>query len=259
MRLFFDPSGEPTADELRYLRVRAEISAIGAKYGFTGKSLGEMIAQLESRAEGIGASIKKGATVTLDIRELQTRGTRDFSVHDEFSNNAPHIGAQQRKGLGTYTVFGKERQGGSIIKRPQGSLKASHQGMNDGGVWQSIKTTDVNGQVRRLSRLITAHKQMADASIARATNRATIDPIKQGRNAQELEPLLAIQKELKSLDGKVRAAKKKVKEFDGVDPTEVENKLYALEKERSDLLATVEENLSAVSYTHLTLPTNREV
>ena len=243
MRLFFDPSGEPTADELRYLRVRAEISAIGAKHGFTGKSLGEIIAQLEKRAEGIGASIKKGATVTLDVRQLQTRGTRDFSVHDEFSNNAPHIGAQQRKGLGTYTVFGKEREGGSIIKRPQGSLKASHRGMNDGGVWQSIKTTDVNGQVRRLSRLITAHKQMADASIARATNRMTVDPIKQGRNAEKLDPLLAIQKELKSLDGKIRAAKKKVKEFDGVDPTEVENKLYALEKERSDLLATVEENL----------------
>lgn len=216
VRVFFDASGEPTADEIRYYRTRAQIAEIQGKLGMGGLSLGEMISRLEARAAGIDATIQAGGAVELDIQSLKTRGTRDFSVHDEYSQNARFQGAQRRQGLGEYTSYGKEVKGGSAIEgRSQGILGGSNKhGMIRGTrLIDRAKAVDTNGATYRMSGVMTAIKAQYKSQIDRATNRMEYDNIKAERNADLVEPMQAVKTELRSLDGKIRSRQKKLDEM----------------------------------------------
>ena len=177
-------SSEPLSEAQQELvDVSRRARELVERLGFKGQTTGEAIDKLGERLSNLENMRGKDILV---YANNGNRGTQDFSVADEYANAALHIGAQRRQGLGSYTVYGKERTGGDVIKRAQGMLRRANKFGFTGQLRNFGVKTDADGRLQRVGSAMTAVNEIFNAAIAAANNRMVKDPIKMERNEQEL-------------------------------------------------------------------------
>ena len=201
------------------------------RLGFRGQTMGEAIEKLSDRLSGL--ENMRGKDILVHAKN-GTRGTQDYSVADEYANAALHIGAQRRQGLGTYTVYGKQRTGGDAIHRAQKMLQKA----NKFGLTIQLRNfgvkTDADGRLQRVGSAMTAMNEIFNAAIAAANNRMVKDPVKVERNRQELAPLEQMVKDIKKAENKIKRLEKKGEDVDAI--AEAEAELEAINAEATKMV-----------------------
>lgn len=224
-------SSEPLSEAQQELvdtsRRAAELTS---RLGFKGQSIGEAIDKLGDRAAGLEQM--RGQDI-LVYANNQTRTTNDYSVADEYANNALHIGAQRRQGLGTYTSYGKEVKGQDYNKRAQGMLRKANKYGFERKLREFGVKAGVDGRMYRMGSALTAVDQIMRAGIARANNAMTQDPIKQERNKALLDPINDAIKDINGFDGKIKRLQKKIEKGQG-DAAEHEVVIEDLNRKRNE-------------------------
>ena len=196
--------------------------ALSENLGFKGISIGETIERLNDRMSGL--ENMRGQDIVI-YAQNQMRSTNDFSVADEFANNALHIGAQRRQGLGKYTVYGKEVQGGDAIRRAQGMLSKANKHNIAGKLREFGVKVDADGRLERVGSNMHALEQQIEATIAAANNRMVRDDIKIERNAADIDPLKAALKAIDKQQNAIKRLQKKIDASEADDVAELEAKV----------------------------------
>ena len=117
--------------------------------------------------------VSKEAEEVLSRIEGNVAG-RDFSVSEDYGDNAPHMLRAIHKGDGTITVFGKEIQGGSVSGKLQKFV-----GRDRSRLFRAAKVDNGDGTKTWLTSIETSLREMEDAYIAAGTNRMVKDSEKE--------------------------------------------------------------------------------
>jgi hypothetical protein len=179
----FEAGEGPTEAEAIASNAAAKKAEIYAAHSIPKETpIGTAIEMLEKRLSRL--ENQRGRTQTAPVN-LQTRTSRDISVADSQGGNATFMGRSQRPGLGTYTQYGRQVEGGapSAIQAMLRKVKSTGYA---GRLLQRRAIRGENGELVRQSAIVSAALELAEAQrLKESAARMTADPIKRQRAVDE--------------------------------------------------------------------------